>query len=131
MSESMIDLVTSGIVIGMLMLVMLAMVAWLTRPTSLATHEPCEEALPIVVVEPITTPDEARERMLTKRELVAKAVRDAIEDFCNEGNDEVAMVFSDVDDLLIAELLEYQRAGWHVVFGPDTVASISLPAVLS
>jgi hypothetical protein len=115
----------------MLMLVMLAMVAWLTRRTSLATHEPCEEALPIVVVEPITTRRRSTRAHAHETRARRKAMRDAIEDFCDEGNDEVMRWCS-------RTLTTFDRRAARVParrlarrVRARHGASISLPAVLS
>lgn len=78
----------------------------------------------------LITPDEARMRMLTPRELSAKTIADAIEEFCEDGDPGAPIEFVNLGDPDIAELLRYQEAGWVVKFEGDR-ATISLPAVLS
>lgn len=79
---------------------------------------------------PLVTPDEARLHMLTPRELAAKTVADAINEFCEHGDPGEAIEFKNLGDADIAELLRYRDAGWDVKFDRDQ-ATISLPAVLS
>jgi hypothetical protein len=136
MEELANDVVTLLVLLAMVVLLISAMVAFVRggRPPTMVEVEPaapiCDADLPEPEIE-IVTPEIARDHMLTRRERAAKVVRDCIEEFCEAGNDENVIVFSEVDNAMIAELLEYKEAGWHVVFGPDNVASISLPAVLS
>ena len=80
-----------------------------------------------------TTPDRAREYMLAPRQRAAKAIDDAIESFCEDGNPEAVILlpYDDVGDkAMIAELLEYKNAGWSVEFHRD-YAAIQLPEVVS
>ena len=80
-----------------------------------------------------TTPDQAREHMLTPRQRAASAVGDAIESFCEDGNPDAVILlpYDDIGDkAMIAELLEYKNAGWLVEFHRD-YAAIQLPEIVS
>lgn len=76
------------------------------------------------------TPDQVRDHMLTPRQRAARAITDAIKNFCNDGDPDAVIQLSPCDDALITELLPYQEAGWDVSFISDA-AFITLPEVMS
>lgn len=130
MSEAMIDLLNNACVIGALLAVNLAAIAWLTRRPRRDAPEPCEQALPIVEIDRIT-PDQAFQIRPDARERARRLVANYVEDFIESGDDELVLSQLDPDDTpMIIEILEYKQLGWSVEFGPGC-AVLRMPAVLS
>jgi hypothetical protein len=82
---------------------------------------------------PMITPEQARAKMPSARARAVRMIAEEIESFIEAGNEHavIVMPFDDIEDnAMIAELIDYQRAGWIVEFYRGC-AAISLPEVVS